>query len=350
MNDATEAKFCPVCEDERACQRETRRDEYNVRGETVVIDVPVFTCPDCGSSVVDEETCPDVAARAFEIFRERKGLLTPEQIRTIRDRYHLSQKALATLLGMSEATINRYEGGGLQDEAHDNMLRSCRKAEIVKDLLARRGHLLSEKQRRKVQVALANELQMPEETLDRLALIEFPSLQRGDIDQFSGFRRFDYSKYAAVFAWFCRRLKGVFSTKIYKLLFYADFLAYKTFAESLTGTTYAKLQYGPVPDQYRELETRLERDGIFEVEEIDFPNGASGSRYKPGPNATVASEKLNDDEREVLEFVATTFTHYGAAVVSDRSHQETAWKDTTDYQMISYHHARDLSLSLPEDK
>jgi DNA-binding transcriptional regulator YiaG len=48
----------------------------------------------------------------FSEYRKLKGLLTPEAIRKLRERYRLSQKSLTALLGMSEATINRYEGGG----------------------------------------------------------------------------------------------------------------------------------------------------------------------------------------------------------------------------------------------
>ena len=42
----------------------------------------------------------------------------------------------------------------------------------------------------------------------------------------------------------------VLKTKLLKEMFYTDFLYYKETCNSITGLEYAKLPYGPVPDQY----------------------------------------------------------------------------------------------------
>ena len=55
---------------------------------------------------------------------------------------------------MSEATINRYEGGGLQDAAHDATIRACESPEFVRQQLQLRGGRLSERQRSKVEAAI----------------------------------------------------------------------------------------------------------------------------------------------------------------------------------------------------
>ena len=73
----------------------------------------------------------------------------------------LSQKSFAALLGMSEATINRHENGCLQEVTHDNILRACESSDYVRDLLTRRGNVLSARQREQVEQALAGQAPLP---------------------------------------------------------------------------------------------------------------------------------------------------------------------------------------------
>ena len=59
-----------------------------------------------------------------------------------------------------------------------------------------------------------------------------------EVSDRTGFRRFDYDRYASVAAWFCRRLRQVSRTVINKLFFYSDFLNFRTATVSITGTSY----------------------------------------------------------------------------------------------------------------
>jgi len=336
LNESSRTIYCATCEEEREFHRETHEEEYDVRSEKIVLTVPVLICPICGSTVVGEEY-GDPIDHVFAEYRRRRGLLTPEGIRGIRKRYFLSQRALAVLLGMSEATVNRYEGGGLQDEAHDNMLRACGASQYMHDLLKRRGHLLTDRQRQRLESVLQTADEQSPEAWGLLHLLESSPLVGARNDEFSGFREFEYERYAAVFCWFLRNLKAVFSSKI------------RTYGRSITGALYAKLPYGPVPNHFRSLEDQLESDGVFVTEEISFPNGKSGYEYRPGPGTERARFDFTRDEQRVLEFVLATFAHQGAVLVSERSHQEAAWKETEDNNLISYHKALELSVSLPEN-
>lgn len=102
-----------------------------------------------------EEGFGDPTVRLYAEYRQRHGLLSPQQIRAIREKYALSQDGFATLLGTSPATLARYEGGSLQDKAYDQLLRACEFPSVMRDLLRREGEHLSPKQRRDVDAALA---------------------------------------------------------------------------------------------------------------------------------------------------------------------------------------------------
>jgi putative zinc finger/helix-turn-helix YgiT family protein len=149
----TRTAYCPMCEADREVHAETVRKEYKVRSQTIAIDVPRLTCFTCGESPVDN-AFGDPTLHVYAEYRRQHGLLSPEKVRGIREKYDLSQDAFATLLGTSPATLARYEGGSLQDKAYDHLIRACENPGFVADLVAREGHQLSSRQLQGVQAAL----------------------------------------------------------------------------------------------------------------------------------------------------------------------------------------------------
>ncbi len=62
--------------------------------------------------------------RITDTFRDQLGLLKPAQIRSNRETLGLTQKQLAGLLGIAEATLSRWETGGqIQQRSLDKLLR-----------------------------------------------------------------------------------------------------------------------------------------------------------------------------------------------------------------------------------
>lgn len=343
MNPVPE-KFCPVCAEDRQFRHDTQQVEYTVRGEPVELAVPVFVCPVCGTEQVDSDAVSDPVALAFDVYRERHGLLSPEKIKAIRKRYGLSQKSFAALLGMSEATINRYEGGSVQEATHDNAIRACEDAEYMNDLLIRRGYVLSGTQREHLSEVLSSSRPTRRmwEHNDR---VQGPSVEETTV---FGFRPFDYQRFAAVVTWLCGRMPAVTTTKLNKLLFYVDFLFYKHNAVSLTGAAYRRLQYGPVPAEYSVLRQWLEMDDLISVEEVQYQNGNTGEEFSPGPCADQLLVRFAPQESRVLEFIVCQFKNASPKEISERSHQESAWLNTPEKGLISYKEAFGLSLSLPD--
>jgi putative zinc finger/helix-turn-helix YgiT family protein len=304
--------------------------------------LPVWVCPECGESVVDE-AFGDPVERAMDAYREQSGLLTSSEIRRIRDQWGLSQVAFATLLGMSPATINRYEQGSLQQEKEDELLRACDNEEFMRDLLRRRGALLSERQRQTAEAKLERR------PGTRMAYWEtgFSESMPVEVSKRSGFRAFDYDRYAAVVAWLCKNVQVVTQTKLYKLLFYSDFLCFRATSRSLTGALYRQMAYGPVPVGFNGLRAQLEADDVVAINEVAFQNGNTGELFRPGGRAEMTLSKLGDEDIRVLVFVRDKLGDLTPSAISDRSHAESAWKDTLPKDVISYEKAMELSLQVP---
>ena len=339
--------FCPNCEEYSETKIAERDETYTVRDRQITVSVKVELCTGCGESIGSDPGDQAILDAVHAEYRRQADMLTPEDIRNIRKRYRLSQKSFAALLGMSEATINRYEKGGLQDQPHDTTIRACLTPEIVRDLLKRRGHLLSEWQRERAERALGGVPEPNRIWLDLLGNDRW--VQTADeVSERTGFRRFDSKRFASVVVWFCDRLGGVFKTPINKLLFYADFLNFKTATVSLTGVAYRKAPLGMVPTDYGKLLGWMEDEGILVCQEVEFPNGSMGYRYASGPQADLVKTAFSEHEEKVLECVADELGKLTAKAISERSHQESAWKDAKDGQVVSYQVAQELSLSLPQ--
>lgn len=334
--------YCPNCEDYRETDTRRSKESYTVRGECFEVDATVAVCKHCGESIFDEERDEAILQELFARYRKRKGLLFPDEIKEVRERYGLSQKAFATLLGMSEATINRYERGGLQDEAHDNAIRFCDKRRNMRLLMHRRGHLLTPLQRQRAADALA----AISEPIGTRSLFAW-SDEAYEPSLLTGFRTFDYQRYVALVSWFCQRLRAVPATKMNKLLFYADFLSFRVRAVSLTGSTYRKLQHGPVPADYGSLRDRMEIDGFIRIEEKDYGGGCIADEYQTSSKSDEVTLDFDALEQAVLDTVAKTFGRMSAKAISARSHEETAWLNTADKALISYVEASELSIDLP---
>ena len=68
--------------------------------------------------------------------RRVDGLLTSEEIKQIREKYGLSQRELARILGVAEKSIAKYEAGFVaQSKAMDNLLRIIREFPEVLEFL-----------------------------------------------------------------------------------------------------------------------------------------------------------------------------------------------------------------------
>jgi putative zinc finger/helix-turn-helix YgiT family protein len=115
---------CPACGHSSLVLRHVDETfEYGADNETVLVRVrrvPVEVCKNCGESY----SGPEAAAVRHRAICKALGLLTPEQIRSIREGLGLTQARFAALTGIGEATVSRWERGRLvQSKALDRYLR-----------------------------------------------------------------------------------------------------------------------------------------------------------------------------------------------------------------------------------
>jgi len=132
----------------------------------------------------------------------------------------------------------------------------------------------------------------------------------------------------------CSALPAFGATKLNKMLFYSDALAYALLGAPITGFDYQKLQNGPVPVNILRVKDEMVQSGDLSIKVVPLPSGKSQHRavaMRP-PNL----EEFSSEEIQIIDRVISTFQHSTADSVSEFSHQEVGWKAARLKETIPY--------------
>ena len=283
---------CLKCAETLKEKKVRMRGEY--AGETFTVETEALVCEACGYKTMHATKLDKFRRRLADAYRETKGLLTSQEIRKVRERLKMSQEQFAPYLGVGVASVKRWELGQAQERSMDQLirLRSNRKVaeENFRDLLLRYG---------------------------------------GDSDEFSGYSPFDIEKLANAILFFleaaAKESRKLTLLTLNKLLWYADVEQFQKYATSITGTRYARLPYGPVPDDY----TLIYRD----LEKLGYIGSHQDLQLKP--LRPFESTCFSDIEIASLKRVWQRF-HKKLNQIVRQSHTEPAWKETPHAQLISF--------------
>jgi len=129
----------------------------------------------------------------------------------------------------------------------------------------------------------------------------------------------------------CAGKPNVGETVLYKLLYFIDFNYYELYEEQLTGVTYRKLDYGPVP--FENILNAMQEDKEIQVIEVEY-FGYRQKRYLPLIKADLT--KLKASEKEAADRVIEQLSDLSAKGISEYSHNDIPWKATKEKEVIDY--------------
>ncbi len=328
--------FCPNCEKETKQEFVDRVEEIDIRGEMIPIHLEYYHCEECGEDFEIPRLDYDPLDAAYREYRIRKGMAQPEEIKKFRKELELTQKEMSEVFGIGIATLNRYENGALQSEAHDQAIRLIMQPANMLQILENKPELLSEVNTNRIIQQLQEKEQDCGDLLQE-AIEQFGSYSPSLL---SGYIRFNANKLFQAIKFFCYK-EQVSKTKLNKLLFYADFKHFKDNGVSISGARYAHAYYGPVPHKFNTWLTAIsEWDNQITSEEQPFGD-LVGEVYTSGePDWSVFSTS----ELAALAFVKNKFQKYSASQIRDFSHQEKGYRTTKDGEIISYQYAQELQI------
>jgi putative zinc finger/helix-turn-helix YgiT family protein len=101
-----------------------RPTEQEYRGETITVLAPAHECPHCGFRTLGPGHLTALVSATSDAYRQKHGLLTSAEIIQRRKAMKKSQRQFADFVGVSVASLKRWETGFLvQDKASDVLVR-----------------------------------------------------------------------------------------------------------------------------------------------------------------------------------------------------------------------------------
>ena len=199
------------------------KKQKTFRGVDIEYCADAFICPECGLEAGTAQSAGDVQRAIADAYRKKAGLLTGQEIRSLRETKELTQQQLADVMNVGIASIKRWETGMIQTKSMDHALRI------------------------QLQCAIR-------------------------ADSYTGNREISLPRIKLVAEAFERTLRKRLLKSGDKLLFlakylwYADMLAFRQLGKGLTGASYAAMTYGPQLNNYRELVKSIQESDVKDAE------------------------------------------------------------------------------------
>jgi hypothetical protein len=124
------------------------------------------------------------------------------------------------------------------------------------------------------------------------------------------------------------------ATKLNKILYFADFLAYGTYGRAITGVPYCHREQGPAPHRLVPVRRYLEANRAIIVQKVPLAKGKEQHR-----TIALRDPDMRDFSRDDLALVDGMIEYFrdlDATESSELSHQMVGWKVTEMDEQIPY--------------
>ncbi|MFA7566606.1 MAG: type II TA system antitoxin MqsA family protein [Alkalispirochaeta sp.] len=325
--------LCPNCGTVQNANTTVREETYTYKGEPVTLQHELSVCAVCGTEVATAQQAEESLIAVREVYRNRHGLISPDEIRSIRQRYGAGQKPFGIILGLGESTIANYERGELPTAANSNLIRLMDDPNVFRALFDERHDLIGPTQRKRIEPRLNGDV-------DSKITIYGGLVTRETADEYTGFRQPDEYRVEAILGFIVDSLdESVYKTKLLKLCFLIDFEHFRRHTVSITGWPYARLPHGPVLQEYKSILETAEQNGVIQTE--DFDDGKTVVRIGDRGRSVYERSEFTEDEQTTIRDVLRRWGSKSAKELSQYTHKLSAWNHTDHAQEISYLSALD---------
>ena len=220
----------PITSGEMTLKREERVMRF--RKKNYPLQYHYYYCNDSGQQFTTTELDDINLIQVYNQYRDEHNLPFPEEIGGIRAAYGLSAAKIAEILGLGTNSYRNYEQGEVPSESNARLIQVAQDPEEFKKIVLLSGALQG-KQLERLSVRIEHLIESRKKTT--CVDIEEYLLGSKLPDEYSGYRIPSLEKLSEMVVFFAETL-APWKTKLNKLLFYADFLHFKTTGYSISGT------------------------------------------------------------------------------------------------------------------
>lgn len=124
------------------------------------------------------------------------------------------------------------------------------------------------------------------------------------------------------------------ATKLNKILYYADFLAYAELDAPITGLEYQKLPKGPAPRRLLPLRDEMIKAGDLAIQPVKLVSGRVQER--PVNLRSAKLEMFTSAQISLVDSIIEALRDASAEEVSELSHRMVGWKVVEHGETIPY--------------
>ncbi|SFB07139.1 type II toxin-antitoxin system antitoxin SocA domain-containing protein [Algoriphagus aquimarinus] len=308
-----------------------RKDEVKIRFQ-------FFLCEDSGEKFTTTELDELNLLMVEHAYRTKNHIPQRAEITDIREKYELSALRMGEILGFGQNTYGLYEKGDLPSLANANLIKLARDPlkfkSLVDDWDPKSDKVKSDLLKRIDRLVQAEKLKMV--NLDDYLIGD------GEANEFTGFTKPNMEKLVEMIVYFAHKVPS-YKTKMNKLLFYADFLMFRVFGNSISGAKYVAIDYGPVPNMYETIFENLAVNELIDVFYESKENGSKMEKLMGRADRPIQLDVFSAEELQSLEKVVLSFQNSAVSEIVEISHQEIGWlENKNSKRFISYEYALEL--------
>lgn len=304
----------------------------NFRKNEFEITEHFYVCEDTKEEFTTSELDEININQVYNQYRDKFGLPFPDQIKRIREKYAVSAIKMSEILGLGANSYRLYEQGEVPSVGNGRQILGAEDPTTFKLYLISNQELIEPKDFQKINKKV-------DELIDLQKTNKYHNQDIKELfgkiasDQYTGYRMPSIEKISHMILFFSENAE-TWKTKLNKLLFYTDFLAFKNSGFGISGLDYRAILYGPVPSKYGKLYDEISKGEYLKrvcVEERDY----EGSFFIP--KSTFNKHLFDEFELGIMKMVSDRFKWFSASEINEFSHEELAWKDNKEEQnIISY--------------
>lgn len=321
---------CPFCDEEHEIIIMKYLAKATIKNDEVEYTKMTYYCDRYKEEFVPANVMDENLMAAREAYREKHHYLTVKDIKNIREKYGLTQKEYARLLGVGDVTIQRYETKALQDGTYDMLMRLTNENPSYCLTLLEKNKIAFEEERYGlIRATIVKHIKLSGEDYFLESAIKAQYVDYNELSNCNGYKLLDLDKVRNLMVYFSTHIKPLYKVKLMKLLWFADVEFYKQYGRSMTGLVYKHLPLGAVPLAHNEI---MGLSSIHVEEEMHDHYIA----YKITPNVTVSIQSFTIEELGVLQKVVEKFKDFTTKEIVGFMHEERAYKETVDDEIVPF--------------
>ena len=305
-------------------------DTMTFRGEKFDCIYTTYRDDESGESFTTTESDSAWWNQVTNQYRAKYGLPYTDEIIDVRKRYGISAAKMSQILGIGVNQYRLYEQGEVPSVSNGRMIRSVMNPKVMLEMVESSKNEMSKSEYARIVCKVKAVIAESEVyKLEQYEMRRLFSVPRGAEN---GYAQISIDRLKNILLFFISKGNGVFFTKMNKLLFYADFMAYRVTGKSVSGLAYKAIAHGPVPVRWDRIYSFFDE---IDQEIVQFSDGREGTKLVSKLSPDMA--EFSDDELKILEYVSQRFKNETPTQISETSHEEEAWKKYKDSdKLISF--------------